>query len=287
MHIARTIAEYRAHRAALLATHRESGPGLVGLVPTMGYLHEGHRSLMRRARAECAVVATTIFVNPTQFGPNEDFTRYPRDEARDFAICEAEGVDIVFAPSVEEMYPEGAETTVSVGRLSTVLEGAARPGHFDGVATVVTKLFSIAQADRGYFGQKDAQQLMVIRRLAADLRIPTEVVGCPIIREPDGLALSSRNVYLSPKEREQALSLSRGLRAAEAAWQDGVRDADSLRRRVLDEIEAQPLANVDYVSLADQRTLDEQRGMVGAPALLSLAVRFGATRLIDNILLAP
>lgn len=288
MHIARTIAEYRAHRAALLATRVAEGrPGLVGLVPTMGYLHEGHRSLMRRARAECAVVATTIFVNPTQFGPNEDFTRYPRDEARDFAICEAEGVDIVFAPSVEEMYPEGAETTVSVGRLSTVLEGAARPGHFDGVATVVTKLFSIAQADRGYFGQKDAQQLMVIRRLAADLRIPTEVVGCPIIREPDGLALSSRNVYLSPEEREQALSLSRGLRAAEAAWQDGVRDADSLRRRVLDEIEAQPLANVDYVSLADQRTLDELRGAVGTPALLSLAVRFGATRLIDNILLAP
>lgn len=283
MQIARTIAEYRAHRAALLVARH----GLVGLVPTMGYLHEGHRSLMRRARAECAVVATTIFVNPTQFGPNEDFTRYPRDEARDFAICEAEGVDIVFAPSVEEMYPEGAETTVSVGRLSTVLEGAARPGHFDGVATVVTKLFSIAQADRGYFGQKDAQQLMVIRRLAEDLRIPTEVVGCPIIREPDGLALSSRNVYLSPEEREQALSLSRGLRAAEAAWQDGVRDADSLRRRVLDEIEAQPLANVDYVSLADQRTLDELQGAVGAPALLSLAVRFGATRLIDNILLTP
>ena len=283
MQIARTIAEYRAHRAALLVTQ----PGLVGVVPTMGYLHEGHRSLMRRARAECAIVATTIFVNPTQFGPNEDFTRYPRDEARDFAICEAEGVDIIFAPSVEEMYPEGAETTVSVGRLSTVLEGAARPGHFDGVATVVTKLFSIAQADRGYFGQKDAQQLMVIRRLVDDLRIPTDVVGCPIIREADGLALSSRNVYLSPEEREQALSLSRGLRAAEAAWQDGVRDADSLRRRVLEEIEAQPLANVDYVSLADQRTLDELRGAVGAPALLSLAVRFGATRLIDNILLAP
>ena len=288
MQIARTIAEYRAHRAALLAARAVEGrPGLVGVVPTMGYLHEGHRSLMRCARADCAIVATTIFVNPTQFGPNEDFTRYPRDEARDFAICEAEGVDIVFAPSVEEMYPAGAETTVSVGRLSTVLEGAARPGHFDGVATVVTKLFSIAQADRGYFGQKDAQQLMVIRRLAEDLRIPTEVVGCPIIREPDGLALSSRNVYLSPEEREQALSLSRGLRAAEAAWQDGVRDADSLRRRVLDEIEAQPLANVDYVSLANQGTLDELRGAVGAPALLSLAVRFGATRLIDNILLTP
>ena len=283
MQIARTVADYRAQRAALVAAR----PGLVGLVPTMGFLHDGHRSLMRRAHEECATVVTTIFVNPTQFGPNEDFTRYPRDEARDFAICEAEGVDIVFAPSVEEMYPDGAETTVSVGPLSTILEGAARPGHFDGVATVVTKLFAIAQADRGYFGQKDAQQLMVLRRLAEDLRFPIEVVGCPIIREADGLALSSRNVYLSAKERAQALSLSRGLREAEAMWAQGVRDAAALRRRVRQKIEAEPLAEIDYVSLADQRTLDELRGAVGTPALLSLAVRFGATRLIDNILLAP
>ena len=282
MQLARTVADYRAYRASRAA---QAGP--VGLVPTMGYLHEGHQSLMRRAREECATVVVTIFVNPTQFGPNEDFTRYPRDEARDLATCEAEGVDIVFAPSVEEMYPAGAETTVSVGALSRVLEGAARPGHFDGVATVVTKLFAIAQADRGYFGQKDAQQLMVIRRLGEDLRIPTEVVGCPIVREADGLALSSRNVYLSPEERGQALALSRGLRAAEAAWAAGERDADVLRRRVRDEIEAQPLANIDYVSLADQRTLAEQHGAVAAPALLSLAVRFGATRLIDNALLAP
>ena len=282
MQVARTIADYRAYRAS-----RAAQPGPVGLVPTMGYLHEGHRSLMRRAREECATVVVTIFVNPTQFGPNEDFTRYPRDEARDLATCEGEGVDIVFAPSIQEMYLAGAETTVSVGALSRVLEGAARPGHFDGVATVVTKLFAIAQADRGYFGQKDAQQLMVIRRLVEDLRIPTEVVGCPIVREADGLALSSRNVYLSPEERGQALSLSRGLRAAEAAWAAGERDADVLRRRVRDEIEAQPLANIDYVSLADQRTLDEQRGPVAAPSLLSLAVRFGATRLIDNALLAP
>ena len=279
--VARTVAEYRAMRAALLAAR----PGLVGVVPTMGFLHEGHRSLMRRARAECSVVATTIFVNPTQFGPNEDFTRYPRDEARDLAACEAEGVDIVFAPSVEEMYPEGATTTVSVGDLSRILEGAARPGHFDGVATVVTKLFAIAQADRGYFGQKDAQQLMVIRRLAEDLRLPTEVVGCPIIREPDGLALSSRNVYLSAEERAQALSLSRGIRAAEAMWADGVRDADTLRDRVRKEIEAETIANIEYVSLADQGSLEEAHGTIGAPALLSLAVRFGATRLIDNTLL--
>ena len=283
MQVARTVAEYRAQRAALIAAQ----PGPVGLVPTMGSLHDGHRSLMKRARAECATVVTTIFVNPTQFGPNEDFTRYPRDEARDLAICQAEGVDIVFAPSVEEMYPDGAETTVSVGPLSTVLEGAARPGHFDGVTTVVTKLFAIAQADRGYFGQKDAQQLMVLRRLAEGLRIGIEVIGCPIIREADGLALSSRNVYLSAEERTQALSLSRGLRAAEAMWADGIRDAEALRDRVRREIEAEPLANIDYVSLADQRTLEESRGRIAAPALLSLAVRFGATRLIDNILLTP
>lgn len=282
MQVARTIADYRAYRAS-----RAAQPGPVGLVPTMGYLHEGHRSLMRRAREECATVVVTIFVNPTQFGPNEDFTRYPRDEARDFAICEAEGVDIVFAPSVEEMYPAGAETTVSVGSFSRILEGAARPGHFDGVATVVTKLLAIAQADRGYFGQKDAQQLLVIRRLVEDLRIPTEVVGCPIIREADGLALSSRNVYLSSEERQQALSLSRGLHAAEAAWVVGERDAEVLRGRVRDEIEAQPLANIDYVSLAGQRTLEELGGVVTSPVLLSLAVRFGATRLIDNVLLTP
>lgn len=283
MQIARTIAEYRSLRASAVAAR----PGLVGLVPTMGYLHDGHRSLMQRARAECGTVVTTIFVNPTQFGPNEDFTRYPRDEARDFAICEAEGVDIIFAPSVEEMYPDGAETTVSVGPLSRILEGAARPGHFDGVATVVTKLFALAQADRGYFGQKDAQQLMVLKRLAEDLRFPIEVIGCPIVREADGLALSSRNVYLSPEERSQALSLSRGLRAAEALWADGVRDAETLRRRVREEIESEPLANIDYVSLADQRSLQELSGDAVAPALLSLAVRFGATRLIDNVLLTP
>lgn len=279
MQIARTVADYRALRAPQ--------PGPVGVVPTMGFLHEGHRSLMRRARAECATVVATIFVNPTQFGPNEDFARYPRDEERDLAICGAEGVDIVFAPGVEEMYPGGAETTVSVGSLSRILEGAARPGHFDGVATVVTKLFTITQADRGYFGQKDAQQLMVIRRLVEDLRLPVEVIGCPIVREADGLALSSRNVYLQPEERAQALSLSRGLRAAEAAWAAGQRDAETLRRLVRAEIEAQPLAAIDYVSLADQRTLTEQAGPVTAPALLSLAVRFGATRLIDNVLLAP
>lgn len=277
MHIARTVAEFRAFCAPR--------PAPVGLVPTMGYLHEGHRSLVRRARAECATVALSLFVNPTQFGPHEDFTRYPRDEARDLAICEAEGADLVFAPPVEEIYPEGATTTVSVGPLSTILEGAARPGHFDGVATVVTKLFAITAPDRAYFGQKDAQQLLVIRRLVRDLRLPVEVIGCPIVREADGLALSSRNVYLSAEEREQALSLSRGLRAAEAAWGRGLREADALRDCVRLEITAQPLARIDYVSLADAATLRELEGAVAAAALLSLAVRFGATRLIDNVVL--
>jgi pantoate--beta-alanine ligase len=199
-HVARSVAEFQERRRGL--------PAPLGLVPTMGYLHDGHRSLMRRARQECASVAVSIFVNPTQFGPHEDFERYPRDEERDLAICREEGVDLVLLPTVEEMYPPGGTTVVSVGDLSRILEGAARPGHFDGVATVVTKLFAIAWPDRAYFGEKDAQQLLVIRRLARDLRFPVEVVGCPIVREPDGLALSSRNVYLSPEERAQALSSS-------------------------------------------------------------------------------
>ena len=279
MQVARTVAEFRALRAPQ--------PAPVGLVPTMGYLHEGHRSLIRAARTANATVVLTLFVNPTQFGPNDDFTRYPRDEARDLAICAEEGVDLVLAPAVEEIYPAGATTSVSVGPLSTVLEGAARPGHFDGVATVVTKLFAITQPDRAYFGQKDAQQLLVIRRLTEDLRLPVEIVGCPTVREPDGLALSSRNVYLSPEERAQALALSRGLRAAAAAWADGVRDAAALREGVRREIEAQPLARIDYVSLADTSTLAELDGAVGGAALLSLAVRFGGTRLIDNVVLEP
>lgn len=285
MIVARTVAEFRAARDGLLASGAAGTAKVLGLVPTMGYLHEGHRSLMRRARAECDAVAVTIFVNPTQFGPNEDFTRYPRDEARDLEACAAEGVDLVLMPPVEEIYPEGACTTVSVGPLSRVLEGAARPGHFDGVATVVSKLFAIAGPCRGYFGQKDAQQLMVIRRLARDLLFPVEVVGCPIIREPDGLAMSSRNVYLSPEERTQALGISRGLRRAEEAWAGGLRDADALRALVRGEIEAQPLARPEYVSLADTGTLEELAGTVQRGALLSVAVRFSGARLIDNIVL--
>lgn len=274
MQVARTADECRRLRAGL--------DGVVGVVPTMGALHEGHRSLIRRARAECDQVVVTIFVNPTQFGPHEDLGAYPRSEEADLAMCEEEGVALVFMPPVEEVYPEGATTTVSVGPLSTVLEGASRPGHFDGVATVVTKLFAITTPDRGYFGRKDAQQLLVIRRLARDLRFGVEVVGCPIVRDRDGLALSSRNVYLSDEERRQALSLSRGLRRAEAAWLGGVRDADAIRTLVHDEIAAQPLARIDYVSLADAETLEECGGRVQRDALLSLAVRFGKARLIDN-----
>lgn len=277
MDVARTVAEFRALRARL--------PEPMGLVPTMGALHEGHLSLIREARSECASVAVSIFVNPTQFGPNEDYTRYPRTEEADLAACEAEGVALVLLPPVEEVYPEGATTTVSVGRLSTILEGASRPGHFDGVATVVSKLFNIAQPQRAYFGQKDAQQLLVIRRLAADLLFPVQVVGCPIVREASGLALSSRNVYLAEEEREQALVLSRSLHRAEAAWLGGLRDAGELRGLVEQAIRSQPLARIDYVSLSDAATLEECQGRVQRDALLSLAVRFGTTRLIDNVTL--
>ena len=240
---------------------------------------------MTRARAECDHVIATIFVNPTQFAPGEDYTSYPRLEEADLRACEEEGVDLVLMPAVEEIYPEGASTIVSVGELSTILEGASRPGHFDGVATVVTKLFAITRPDRAYFGQKDAQQLMVIRRLERDLRFGIDIIGCQIVREESGLALSSRNVYLSDEEREQAASISRGLRKAEAAWLGQLRDAEALRSLVHQEIAAQPAARIDYVSLADAETLGELDGAVTGDALLSVAVRFGKARLIDNALL--
>jgi pantoate--beta-alanine ligase len=247
----------------------------------MGWLHDGHRALIRQARAESATTVVTIFVNPRQFGDPTDLDQYPRNEARDIAICEAESVDIVFAPSVDEIYPPGSDTTVSVGALAGVLEGAARPGHFDGVATVVAILFDLIGAERAYFGQKDAQQVLVIRRMAADLAIPTEVVGCPTVREADGLALSSRNVHLSPAERAAAPVLRRALLAARAGWEAGERGGDALRALLRDILAAEPLAIVDYVSVADASTLAEL-GDIDGPALLSLAVRFGTTRLIDN-----
>jgi pantoate--beta-alanine ligase len=258
-------------------------PRPLGLVPTMGWLHAGHRSLFQRARGENATSIATIFVNPRQFNEAADYQRYPRNEARDLAICEEEGVDLVFAPGVEEVYPPGFDTTVAVGAVARPLEGAARPGHFEGVATVVAILFNLIGADRSYFGQKDAQQVMVIRQMARDLAIPTEVVACPTVREPDGLALSSRNVHLSPEERAAAPALRRALLAARDRWEAGERSGDALRTTMRDALAAEPLATPAYVSVADGRTLAElDRIEDGAPALLSLAVRFGPTRLIDN-----
>jgi pantoate--beta-alanine ligase len=241
---------------------------------------------MARARADNATTVVTIFVNPRQFNQPGDYTRYPRDEARDLAICEAERVDLVWAPPAEEVYPSGFDTTVSVGAVAAPLEGAARPGHFDGVATVVAILFSLVGAERAYFGQKDAQQVMVIGQMARDLAIGTEVVACPTVREPDGLALSSRNVHLTPAERAAAPVLHRALAAARTRWETGERSAGALRESMWEVLTAEPLANPEYVSVADARTLAELEQVDGA-ALLSLAVRFGTTRLIDNEPLGP
>jgi len=248
----------------------------------MGWLHDGHRALMARARRENATSVVTIFVNPRQFNQPADYTRYPRDEARDLAVCEAEGVDLVWVPPVEEVYPPGFDTTVRVGAVADPLEGAARPGHFDGVATVVAILFSLVRAERAYFGQKDAQQVMVIARMARDLAIGTEVVACPTVREPDGLALSSRNVHLTADERAAAPALHRALLKARERWDSGERSAEALRDTMWEVLSAEPLASPEYVSVADGRTLAELDRIDG-PALLSLAARFGSTRLIDNL----
>jgi pantoate--beta-alanine ligase len=273
MEIAATIAECRQARGRF---------GALGFVPTMGFLHEGHLSLVRRARDECGAVAVSIFVNPTQFGPSEDFSRYPRDMDRDLALLREAGCDFVFTPGVAEMYPPGSVTMIEVSAVTEPLEGAIRPGHFRGVATVVAKLFNIVQPSRAYFGQKDAQQCVVIRRMARDLDMPLDVVICPTVREPDGLAMSSRNVYLAPDERRAAISLSRALNAAAALHAAGERDAAVLRAAMQAVLAAEPLAEVEYVSVADPETLAELEG-VAAGALLSLAVRIGRTRLIDNI----
>ena len=253
----------------------------LGLVPTMGALHAGHRSLLDRARSDSSTLAATIFVNPTQFGPAEDFSEYPRDRESDLAMMEETGVDLLFTPSVGEMYPEGFDTSIDVGRIAKRLEGEHRPGHFLGVATVVCKLLSIARPDRAYFGQKDAQQSLVIKRLNTDLDLGAEIVVCPTVREPDGLALSSRNKYLSPPERKAATVLHRSLKLAEDL---GASDADEVRRRMRDLIDKEPLASVDYVSVADAETLEELE-VVDRPALISVAVSIGETRLIDNILI--
>lgn len=276
MRVIETIADF--------ADIRQGLPEPLGLVPTMGFLHEGHMVLVRRARADNATVVTSIFVNPTQFGPSEDFSTYPRNMESDLAKLEAEGVDFVFAPSVQEMYPKGFDTYVDVGRITLKLEGEARPGHFRGVATVVCKLLTIVRPNRAYFGQKDAQQCLVIKRLNTDLGLGVEIVVVPTLRETDGLALSSRNVNLKSDERQAALALYRALRLAKEQWERGNRDADDMRKQMRALIEGEPLARIDYISIADAETLDELERIDG-PTLVSLAVYIGKTRLIDNIIL--
>jgi pantoate--beta-alanine ligase len=254
----------------------------VGVVPTMGFLHEGHRSLMRAARAATDFTVVTIFVNPLQFGPQEDLDRYPRDLAGDLAQCEAEGVDCVFAPSVAEMYPRRSVTTVHVADLTDDLCGAARPTHFDGVTTVVTKLFTIVGPCAAFFGRKDAQQLAVITRMADDLNLPVEVVGCPIVREPDGLAMSSRNAYLSAEDRTAARVLSRALRDAVDAVIAGERDPVVLMRGITDLVATEPAVELEYAEVRDAHELTPV-DRVDASVLIALAARVGATRLIDNV----
>jgi pantoate--beta-alanine ligase len=249
----------------------------------MGALHAGHASLIERAVRENDTVAVSIFVNPTQFGPREDFSAYPRNEAADVALCERLGVAMIFAPSVGEIYPEGDATRVQPGPIADPLEGAARPGHFVGVATVVTKLFAIVRPDVAYFGQKDFQQLRVIQTVTRDLRLGIRIVGCPIVREPDGLAMSSRNAYLSPEERRSAAALSRGLFAARDEWSRGEREPTKLCERVRTTAAA-PGLDLEYVAVSDPLTLDVLVGSA-ARAVISLAARVGRTRLIDNVLL--
>jgi len=256
----------------------------VGFVPTMGYLHEGHLSLVRGARAESHSVVASIFVNPTQFGPREDFANYPRDIGRDLALLAEEAADVVFVPSAVEMYPERFDVYVDGGKVTERLEGDCRPGHFRGVTTVVAKLFNIVRPTRAYFGQKDAQQTAVIKKMVADLNMDLEVVTLPTVREPDGLAMSSRNTYLNPAERRAALILYQALHLVQRLWLKGEKDAGRLRREMIALIQREPLASIDYISVADAGTLDEL-DEIKPPALVSLAVRIGRTRLIDNIVL--
>jgi len=256
----------------------------VGLVPTMGYLHEGHLALVRCARVENPSVVVSIFVNPTQFGPQEDFDSYPRDTRRDLALLDKEGADVVFTPSVAEMYPGQFDGWVEVGKVTERLEGASRPGHFRGVTTVCAKLFNIVQPTRAYFGQKDAQQVVIIKKMVADLNMSLEIVTVPTVREPDGLAMSSRNTYLNPEERRAATVLYQALSLAQKLWSQGETDAHRLRQEMIKLIQKQPLANIDYVSVANAETLDEL-DTANPPALVSLAVKIGTTRLIDNVVL--
>jgi pantoate--beta-alanine ligase len=260
-------------------------PGVVGLVPTMGALHEGHASLIRAAAVACDHVVVSIFVNPTQFGPHEDFARYPRTFDADCALAEQGGAHAVFAPAVEELYPPGATTFVEVAALSDRLDGASRPGHFRGVATVVAKLFIAAEPDKAFFGQKDAAQVAVLRRMTTDLRLATEIVVCPIVREPDGLAMSSRNIYLSPAERVEALALSRAIREAARLFAGGERRADRFVEAARATLAAESGLRVDYIALVDGQTLEPVE--LAAPgSLFAVAAWVGATRLIDNTIMA-
>ena len=276
MEVVVTLDDLKAARRSLIEP--------VGLVPTMGFLHEGHLSLVRQARHECASVVVSIFVNPTQFGPNEDFDKYPRNLSRDLSLLKSGNVNLVWTPTEKMMYPPGYQTWVSVEELTKPLEGEMRPGHFRGVATVVAKLFNSVQPQRAYFGQKDAQQAAIIRQMSRDLGFPIDIVVCPTLREPDGLAMSSRNVYLLPDERQAATALSQALFKAKEECEAGQRDANHLKKLVLDSLEAEPLIKVQYISCAHPDTLQEIEGTVDR-GLLSLAVTIGKTRLIDNIVL--
>jgi pantoate--beta-alanine ligase len=275
MKLVKTIAETRAARAQF---------PMLGLVPTMGFLHEGHASLIRRAKAECGAVAVSIFVNPTQFGPTEDLSRYPRDLDRDFALLRENEVDVAFVPEVEDVYPRGFATSIDVGPVASVLEGMSRPGHFAGVATVVAKLFNIVQPTRAYFGQKDAQQSVVIRHMVRDLDLPVELVIGETIRDADGLAVSSRNSYLTMDEHRAAGVLYRALSAGGTLFDRGERDAAVLRAAVAQVIAGEPAVQLDYISIADPETLREA-ALAASGALLSIAAFIGRTRLIDNVIL--
>jgi len=280
-----TIVSRIGELRSLLDAARNAGRR-IGFVPTMGFLHEGHASLMRRARAENDVVLVSIFVNPLQFGPSEDFGAYPRDLDRDLALCAREGVDLVFHPGVEEMYPEPNTLTVTVGEIGTILEGKTRPGHFDGVATVVSKLFNIAGACHAYFGEKDAQQLVVIRRLARQLDFPVEVVGCPTVREPDGLAMSSRNTYLDLGQRRAAAVLKLALDEGARLLDHGETNPSPIEKAMAEVVNAEPQARLDYAACLDPETLGEAADP-DRPVLLAIAAWVGKARLIDNVTVDP
>jgi pantoate--beta-alanine ligase len=281
MEILRTVAELRQWSREV----RNDGGNTIGLVPTMGALHAGHASLIRTAANSVGYVAVSIFVNPTQFGPNEDFAHYPRTFEADCALAKAEGANVVFAPSVEELYPSGSATFVEVAGVSDRLDGNSRPGHFRGVSTVVAKLLIASEADRAFFGQKDAAQVAVLRRMVADLRLATEIVVCPIIREADGLALSSRNIYLSPLEREQALTLSGVIRHIEALVASGERCAAILITAARNLFTAEPAIRIDYIELVNWSTLEPEETAVSG-SLFAVAAWVGATRLIDNTIVS-